>query len=120
MPGGRGPLEVALADVLDFPAGVVFLVMMLRAQEREIVVIGPAAVLLVLRMVKITVSGRCTAPRGSTGFIPHAKPGPKVGGIAQRSQPSESTAPASGWVRMRVKPGASAASTRAVSMSIGP
>ncbi|HEY8913141.1 hypothetical protein, partial [Lacisediminihabitans sp.] len=65
MPGGRGPLEVALADVLDGPPGVVFLVVVLRAEVREIVVIRGSGMLPVLRMVEIAASGGGTASGGA-------------------------------------------------------
>jgi hypothetical protein len=64
MPGGGGLLQVALASGLDSPAGVLFLVVILLPQVREIVVIGPATVLPALPMVEITAPGvRRRTPR---------------------------------------------------------
>ena len=63
MPGVGGLLQVALASGLDSPAGGLFLVVILLAQVREIVVIGPATVLPALPMVEIPVPGCAAAPR---------------------------------------------------------
>ena len=63
MPGRGGPLQVVRASGLDSPAGVLFLVVILLAQVREIVVIGPATVLPALPMIEITAPGCAAAPR---------------------------------------------------------
>jgi hypothetical protein len=88
-PGGRGPLEVAIADMVDGPPGVVLLVVVLRAEMREIVVVRRTGVLPVLRMVEIAVPGGGSASRGTAGFVPHAEPGAKVGGESRSDRDRE-------------------------------
>ena len=64
--------------MLDGPPGVVLLVVVFRAEVREIVVVRETVILPILRMVEIAAPSGGTASRGPAGLIPHAKPGAEV------------------------------------------
>ena len=76
--GGGGPFEVAVAEVFDRPPGVVFLVVVFRAEVGKVVVVGKPVILPIPRMVQITAPGRGATSGCPTGFVPHSKPRPQV------------------------------------------
>ena len=57
MSGRGGPFEVAVAEVFDRPPGVVFLVVVFRAEVGKVVVVGKPVILPVFGVVQIAAPG---------------------------------------------------------------
>ena len=77
--------------MLAGPPGVLLLVVVFRAEVREIVVVRVTVVLPILRLVEIAAPSGGTASRGPAGPTPHAKPGAELWryGVAVATEESE-------------------------------